>query len=78
MLHPDYSDAEIRREVRNFGVTKSADGSSRWKRRARSTTRWWLDGQRQLAGWRAENHALYGTRTRCHTTRAASRPRSAR
>ncbi len=27
LLHPDYSDEEIRREVRNFGVAKQADGS---------------------------------------------------
>ena len=27
MLHPDYSDAEIRLEVRNFGVTQGADGT---------------------------------------------------
>ncbi len=26
LLHPDYSDEEIRREVRNFGVAKRADG----------------------------------------------------
>jgi Zn-dependent M16 (insulinase) family peptidase len=27
LLHPDYSDEEIRREVRNFGVTKAPDGT---------------------------------------------------
>ncbi len=27
LLHPDYSDEEIRREVRNFGVAKRPDGS---------------------------------------------------
>jgi Zn-dependent M16 (insulinase) family peptidase len=27
VMHPDYSDEEIRREVRNFGIAKQADGS---------------------------------------------------
>lgn len=26
LLHPDYSDEEVRREVRNFGITEGADG----------------------------------------------------
>jgi Zn-dependent M16 (insulinase) family peptidase len=29
MLHPDYTDEEIRREVRNFGVARNPDGSLR-------------------------------------------------
>jgi Zn-dependent M16 (insulinase) family peptidase len=29
LLYPDYTDEEIRREVRNFGVTENADGSLR-------------------------------------------------
>lgn len=28
LLHPDYTDEEIRREVRNFGVTEDAEGKS--------------------------------------------------
>ena len=29
LLHPDYTDEEIRREVRNFGVTENSDGTLR-------------------------------------------------
>ena len=29
LLHPDYTDEEVRREVRNFGVTENADGTLR-------------------------------------------------
>ena len=51
MLHPDYSDAEIRLEVRNFGVTKSADGTPAPRREGHGLQRdGGLDGQRQLAG----------------------------
>lgn len=33
MLHPNYTDEEIRREVRNFGVTQNADGTLRLEER---------------------------------------------
>jgi Zn-dependent M16 (insulinase) family peptidase len=63
MLHPDYSDAEIRLEVRNFGVTRNADGSLRLEEKgtvynemvASMANATWKQ-------WRAFNHAVYGTR----------------
>ena len=63
MLHPDYSDAEIRLEVRNFGVTKSADGSLRLEEKGtvyNEMVASMANGGWQA--WRAQNHALYGTR----------------
>ena len=74
MLHPDYSDAEIRLEVRNFGVTKSADGTPAPGREGHGLQRdGGLDGQRQLAGLAgAEPRALRQRTTPCRTTRAAS------
>jgi len=63
MLHPDYSDAEIRLEVRNFGVTKSADGSLRLEEKGtvyNEMVASMANGSWQA--WRAQNHALYGTR----------------
>ena len=61
MLHPDYSDAEIRLEVRNFGVTKSADGSLRLEEKGtvyNEMVASMANGSWQA--WRAQNHALYG------------------
>ena len=63
MLHPDYSDAEIRLEVRNFGVTKSADGSLRLEEKGtvyNEMVASMANGSWQA--WRAQNHAVYGTR----------------
>jgi len=61
MLHPDYSDAEIRLEVRNFGVTRSADGSLRLEEKGtvyNEMVASMANGSWQA--WRAQNHALYG------------------
>ena len=63
MLHPDYSDAEIRLEVRNFGVTKSADGTLRLEEKGtvyNEMVASMANGSWQA--WRAQNHAVYGTR----------------
>ncbi|MEO5881963.1 MAG: hypothetical protein ABIQ06_06065 [Caldimonas sp.] len=63
MLHPDYSDAEIRLEVRNFGVTRSADGSLRLEEKGtvyNEMVASMANGGWQA--WRAQNHAVYGTR----------------
>lgn len=63
MLHPDYSDAEIRLEVRNFGVTRGADGLLRLEEKgtvynemvsSMANARW--------KEWRAASHAVYGER----------------
>ena len=63
MLHPDYSDAEIKLEVRNFGVTKNGDGTLRLEEKgtvynemvSSMANATWKE-------WRAVNHAVYGTK----------------
>jgi Zn-dependent M16 (insulinase) family peptidase len=63
MLHPDYSDAEIRLEVRNFGVTKGADGTLGLEEKGtvyNEMVASMANGAWQA--WRAQNHAVYGTR----------------
>ncbi len=41
LLHPDYTDEEIRREVRHFGVTENPGNQAlRLEEEVRSTTRW--------------------------------------
>ena len=77
MLHPDYSDAEIRLEVRNFGVTKSADGSLRLEEKGtvyNEMVASMANGAWQA--WRAQNHALYGTQPRAVATTRAASPRA--
>lgn len=62
MLHPDYSDAEIRLEVRNFGVTKGGDGTLRLEEKGtvyNEMVASMANGGWQA--WRAQNHAVYGT-----------------
>ncbi len=61
LLHPDYSDEEIRREVRNFGVTRQADGTlsldekgTVYNEMVRTTE---VSGDRN---WYAMLHLLYG------------------
>ena len=62
LLHPNYSDEEIRREVRNFGVDANADGSLRIEEKGTvynemvSSTRnpWWVV-------LRAAGQQVYGT-----------------
>jgi len=63
MLHPDYSDAEIRLEVRNVGVTKNADGTLRLEEKGtvyNEMVASMANGGWQA--WRAQNHAVYGMR----------------
>ena len=61
MLHPDYSDGEIRLEVRNFGVTRNADGTLRLEEKGtvyNEMVASMANGTWQA--WRAQNHAVYG------------------
>ena len=63
MLHPDYSDDEIRLEVRNFGVTKAADGTLGLEEKGtvyNEMVASMANGAWQA--WRAQSHAVYGTR----------------
>jgi Zn-dependent M16 (insulinase) family peptidase len=62
MLHPDYSDDEIRLEVRNFGVTKAADGTLALEEKGtvyNEMVASMANGAWQA--WRAQSHAVYGT-----------------
>ena len=61
MLHPDYSDAEIRLEVRNFGVTRGRDGMLRLEEKGTVYNE--MVSSMANAGWkawRAASHAVYG------------------
>ncbi|HUP96593.1 MAG TPA: hypothetical protein VM073_01560 [Usitatibacter sp.] len=61
MLHPNYTDAEIRLEVRNFGVTKNPDGSLRLEEKGTVYNE--MVSSMANAGWkewRAQNHVVYG------------------
>lgn len=61
MLHPDYSDDEIRLEVRNVGVTKNRDGSLRLEEKGtvyNEMVASMANGPWQA--WRAQGHAVYG------------------
>jgi Zn-dependent M16 (insulinase) family peptidase len=63
MLHPDYSDAEIRLEVRNFGVTREPDGRLRLEEKGtvyNEMVASMANGAWQV--YKAQNHALYGLR----------------
>ena len=61
MLHPDYSDAEIRLEVRNFGVTKNADGTLRLEEKGTVYNEMVASmANGTWKAWRAQNHAVYG------------------
>src|SRR5687768_5273302 len=61
MLHPDYSDAEIRLEVRNFGVTKNPDGSLRLEEKGTVYNEMVASmANGTWKAWRAQNHAVYG------------------
>jgi Zn-dependent M16 (insulinase) family peptidase len=62
MLHPDYSDAEIKLEVRNFGVTKNADGTLRLEEKGTVYNEMVASmANGTWKAWRAQNHAVYGT-----------------
>ena len=61
MLHPDYSDAEIRLEVRNFGVKKNGEGTLGLEEKGtvyNEMVASMANGAWQA--WRAQNHAVYG------------------
>ena len=61
MLHPDYSDAEIRLEVRNFGVTKNADGTLRLEEKGTVYNEMVASmANGTWKAWRAQNHLVYG------------------
>lgn len=63
MLHPDYSDAEIRLEVRNFGVTKNPDGTLRLEEKGTVYNEMVASmANGAWKAWRAQNHAVYGER----------------
>lgn len=61
MLHPDYSDDEIRLEVRNFGVTEGADGGLRLEEKGTVYNEMVASmANASWQAWRASNHAVYG------------------
>jgi len=62
MLHPDYSDAEIRLEVRNFGVTKGGDGQLRLEEKGTVYNEMVASmANGPWKAWSALKHAVYGT-----------------
>ena len=62
MLRPDYSDAEIRLEVRNFGVTQGGDGQLRLQEKGTVYNEMVASmANGPWKAWRAQNHAVYGT-----------------
>ncbi|HUP45833.1 MAG TPA: hypothetical protein VM779_10005, partial [Thermoanaerobaculia bacterium] len=61
MLHPNYSDEEIRREVRNFGVTQNADGTLRLEEKGSVYNEMVsLTGNPYRQLFRGATHAVYG------------------
>jgi hypothetical protein len=61
LLHPDYTDEEIRREVRNFGVDKADDGTLRLEEKGtvyNEMVRAFESPDTNL--WRAAGHLVYG------------------
>ncbi len=61
LLNPDYTDEEIRREVRNFGVDKGDDGKLRLEEKGtvyNEMVRTYESPQTLL--WRTAGHLLYG------------------
>lgn len=61
MLHPDHSDAEIRLEVRNFGVTKNPDGTLRLEEKGSVYAEMVASTANAASkASRARNHAVYG------------------
>ena len=61
MLQPNYTDAEIRLEVRNFGVTKNGDGTLRLEEKG-TVYNEMVSSMANAAWkeWRAQNHVVYG------------------
>ena len=63
LLNPDYTDEEIRREVRNFGVDKADDGTLRLEEKGtvyNEMVRTYEAPETNL--WRAAGHLVYGTK----------------
>lgn len=61
MLYPNYSDEEIRREVRNFGVTENPDGTLRLEEKGSVYNEMVsLTGNPYLALFRTTGHLVYG------------------
>ncbi len=61
LLHPDYTDEEIRREVRNFGVDKGSDGKLRLEEKGtvyNEMVRSYEEPDAML--WRSANQLVYG------------------
>jgi len=62
LLEPDYTDEEIRREVRNFGVDKADDGKLHLEEKGtvyQEMTRSFENPANEL--WRKAGHLVYGT-----------------
>lgn len=63
LLEPDYTDEEIRREVRNFGVDKADDGTLRLEEKGtvyNEMVRSFENPANEL--WRKAGHLIYGTK----------------
>ncbi len=63
LLNPDYTDEEIRREVRNFGVDKADDGTLRLEEKGtvyNEMVRTYEAPETNL--WRTAGHLIYGTK----------------
>src|SRR6476619_2594394 len=61
LLNPDYTDEEIRREVRNFGVDKAADGKLRLEEKGTVYTEMVRTYEAPETGlWRAAGQLVYG------------------
>jgi Zn-dependent M16 (insulinase) family peptidase len=61
LLHPDYTDEEIRREVRNFGVTENPDGTLRLEEKGTVYNEMVSSFERPTAlPYRALQQMLYG------------------
>ena len=72
LLNPDYTDEEIRREVRNFGVTENPDHTLRLEEKGSVYNE-------MTSSFSAPPASSFTARAiRCRTTRAASRRASAR
>lgn len=63
LLNPDYTDEEIRREVRNFGVDKAADGTLRLEEKGTVYNEMVRTYEAPETGlWRAAGQLVYGAK----------------
>jgi len=63
MLNPDYSDEEIRREVRNFGVDKNDDGTLRLEEKGTVYNEMVRTYEQPTTGlWREAGKLIYGSK----------------